>query len=168
MARRMRNAVLTLGAILALGCSDPAMDSPLSSARKSPEALAEAALEALAMRDEAALAELMITKDEYESLLWPLLPDREHMPFEFVWSLTGPGSRKARRNVLSEFGGLPLELVRVDLGPEVERYERFTLYREARMTVRRDDTGEEGLLPLMDVLVEMGGGWKFMNFRDDL
>jgi hypothetical protein len=149
---------------LLLGCSDLAPDSPLQDARRSPEALAEAALAALAERDEEALTRLMITREEYETLLWPVMPDREHMPFDFVWSVTGPRSRKARRIALSDYGGVPLELVGVELEGEVERYEGFTLHREARMTVRRTDTGDEGTLALMDVLVEMGGGWKFMNF----
>ena len=148
--------------------SEVAPDSPLGEARTSPEALAEAALDALAARDDSALAALMITREEYETLLWPSMPDREHMPFAFVWSVTGPRSRNARRQALSELGGAPLELVRVDLSDDVEAYETFTLHRGARMTVRNRETGQEGRIPLMDALVEMGGGWKFMNFEDDL
>jgi hypothetical protein len=125
-------------------------------------------LKAVAAEDDSALDALRITRDEYENLLWPALPDGEHVPFEFVWSLTGPRSRKARQEVMGEYLGIPLELVRVDLGERIERYEEFTLYQEARMTVRRTDTGAEGMIPLMDVLVEMGGGWKFLNFGEDL
>jgi hypothetical protein len=156
-----------LSALFLSGCSDVAKDSPLANARTSPEALARAALEAVRADDEDSLAPLMITREEYETLLWPSLPDRNYMPFDFVWSLTGPRSRKARREVLAEYGGMPLEVVRVDLGDEVEAYEGFTLYREARMTVRRTDTGQEGTFPLMNVLVVMDGGWKFMNFVEN-
>lgn len=159
---------LALLLLLASACSDLAEDSPLSHARTSPEALAEAALEALEAGNEEALASLMITREEYESLLWPVLPDREYMPFDFVWSITGPRSRKARRQAMDELGGVPLELVKVDLGDDVETYDEFVLYKEARMTVRRADTGEEAVIPLMDALVEMEGGWKFMNFGEDL
>lgn len=148
-------------------CSDLAKGSPLAGARTSPEALARAALEAVAVKDEEALSSLMITRDEYQGLLWPSLPDRNQMPFDFAWSVTGPRSRKARRVILEEYGGLPLELVRVDLGKDVEKYEAFTLYRDARMTVRRTDTGQEETFPLMNALVAMGGGWKFMNFAED-
>jgi hypothetical protein len=130
--------------------------------------LARAAVEALNAGDGDALDSLRVTREEYETLLWPVLPDKEHVPFEFVWSVTGPRSRKARREVMGDYEGIPLELVRVDLGEEIERYDEFTLYQEARMTVRRTDTGEEGLISLMDVLVEMGGGWKFLNFAEDL
>jgi hypothetical protein len=167
---RWRGGVLlllvTLGAIAA--CSDLAQGSPLANARTSPEALARAALGAVTANDEEFLSALMITRDEYETLLWPSLPDRNQMPFDFVWSITGPRSRKARRVVLEEYGGLPLELVKVDLGGDVEEYDAFTLYREARMTVRRTDTGQEGTFPLMDTLVVMGGGWKFLNFVEDI
>jgi hypothetical protein len=149
-------------------CYDQALASPLTNASSSPEALAEKALEALAAGDDEGLVRLMVTREEYEALLWPELPDRNHVPFEFVWSLTGPRSRKARREVMGEYGDLPLELVGVDLGEKIEEYEGFTLYQEARMTVRRTDTGAEGLIPLMDVVVEMGGGWKFLNFGENL
>jgi hypothetical protein len=151
-----------------VGCTDVAHASPLVNARTSPEALAEAALEALVAKDEEILVSLLVTREEYETLLWPSLPDKDHVPFEFVWSLTSPRSRKARREVMSEYGGLPLELVSVDLGAKVEAYDAFTLYQEARMTVRRMDTGREGLIPLMDVVVEMDGVWKFLNYGEDL
>jgi len=124
-------------------------------------------LEAVVAKDEETLSSLMITRDEYLNLLWPSLPDRHQMPFDFVWSVTGPRSRKARRVILEEYGGLPLELVRVDLGEDVEEYDSFTLYRDAHMTVRRADTGQEGVFPLMNAVVVMGGGWKFMNFAED-
>jgi hypothetical protein len=158
--------VFSLG--LTMACSDIAQDSPLANARTSPEALAEAALRAMAEGDEDALAALMVTREEYETLLWPSLPDKDYVPFEFVWSLTGPRSRKARRVVMGDFQGVPLELVKVELGEEVEAYEGFSLFQEARMTVRRTDTGGEGPIPLMDVVVEMDGAWKFLNFADDL
>lgn len=153
---------------LASCASEAEASSPMANARSSPEALAREALAAVTAGDEEALKSLMITREEYETLLWPSLPDRSYMPFDFVWSLTGPRSRKARREVLGEYGGLPLQLVRVDLGTELEAYDRFTLYRDARMTVRRTDTGQEGTFPLMDVLVLMDGGWKFMNFVEDI
>lgn len=146
-----------------MGCA-PTETSPLQNAHSSPDRLAAAALRAIATADEEQLSDLMITREEYESLLWPGLPDRHQMPFAFVWSITGPRSRMARQKVMADFQDVPLELMRVELGADVERHEEFALYRRSRMIVRRMDTGEEGVLPLMDTLVEMKGGWKFMNF----
>ncbi len=161
--------VLALGLALgAGGCAGGASDSPLEGAARSPEALAEAALEALAASDQEGLAALVVSREEYETLLWPELPDGDHVTFEFVWGMSMPRTRKARRATNDDYGGLPLELVRVELGEEKEVYETFTLHRDSRMWVRNTETGQEGRLPLMDVLVEMGGGWKFLNFRGDL
>lgn len=161
-------ALVVFAILGAPGCSDVATDSPLGHARSSPEALARAALDAIEAGDETRLAALLITRDEYETLLWPALPDRHQMPFDFAWSYTAPRSRSARKQVLSRYEGVPLELERVELGAEVERYEGFALYRRSRMWVRRTDTGEIGMLPVMDTLLEMEGGWKFMNFVDDV
>ncbi len=159
--------LVALLAALTVGCQD-APASPLAHGASTPDELAASALQAVANGDEEQLGRLMITREEYETLLWPVLPDRDQMPFDFAWSITGPRSRKARRNVLSEYRGVPLELVRVELGDEVETYDEFALYRRSRMIVRRTDTGAEGVLPLMDTLVEMQGAWKFMNFVDAL
>ncbi|MGK7310759.1 MAG: hypothetical protein ACN0LA_00835 [Candidatus Longimicrobiales bacterium M2_2A_002] len=166
-ARPLAAALLLLGATGPLGCSDLAGSSPLADARRSPEALARAAVEAVARGDVDGLDALLVTREEYETLLWPVLPDRNQMPFEFAWSITAPRSRKARRATIAEYRGVPLELERVELGTDVERYREFTLYRRSRMWVRRPDTGAVGVLPLMDTLVEMDDGWKFMNFVDD-
>lgn len=154
-------------AALAAGCQD-APASPLAQGARTPDELAASALQAIARGDEEQLSSLMITRAEYENHLWPDLPDRAQMPFAFVWSITEPRSRKARRNVVAGYRAVPLELVRVELGDDVEEYADFALYRRSRMIVRRTDTGAEGVLPLMDTLVEMHGVWKFMNFVDAL
>jgi len=164
----LAGAILSSSVFVLSGCYDEAQASPLENAHRSPETLAEAALEGLRAEDSEALDALRVTREEYETHLWPSLPDQEHVPFDFVWSLTGPRSRKARREVMTEYGGLPLELVKVDLGEKIERYEGFTLFQEARMTVRRTDNGQVGMIPLMDTIVEMGGVWKFLNFGEHL
>ena len=159
---------MTLGVLIAAcGGSGPATESPLSNAYRSPEALAEAALAAIADQDEGALQALLITREEYETLVWPVLPDsRGSTTFDFVWGISNPRNRKARAEVLEDYRGIPLELVSVDPGADVEAYDELVLYKEAVLTVRRTDTGEEGRMRFMDVLIEMGGGWKFMNFRE--
>lgn len=156
---------LALLLVTAAGCSELAANSPLDGARSSPEALARIALESLRDDDAEAMRSLLVSRDEYEELLWPSLPDRNHVPFEFIWSITSPRSNKALRYSMAEYGGRDLELVRVELGDEVEAYDAFVLHKEARMIVRDIETGHEAPV-LMDVLVEMNGGWKFLNFDE--
>lgn len=167
--RKAGTALLLAAVALTAGCSasDLATDSPLSHAYRTPEALAQAALEAIAAQDEESLQALLITRDEYENLVWPVLPDSHgSTAFDFVWGMSSPRNRKARREVMEDFRGIPLEVVSVDPGHDIEAYDELVLYKEAILTVRRTDTGEEGRMRFMDVLIEMGGGWKFMNFRE--
>lgn len=166
--RALRVTLLAVAFIGTAACADAVASSPLDNAYRSPEALAEAAVAALVAQDEEALAALAVGREEYETLLWPELPDRNHVTFDFIWGMSEPRTRKARRNQLRDFEGVPLEVVRVEIGDEKEIYESFTLNKDSRLFVRNTETGEEGQLPLMDVLVEMGGAWKFLNFRDDL
>lgn len=170
-----RSARAALGAVAFLlfaivtgGCRGLSAGSPLENGRPTPEALADAAVDALRTENDAALEALMITREEYEQFVWPSLPDREYVPFSFSWGIKEPRGRKARRESMNEYGGLPLELVRVDLGDEIEEYDDFTLYLDASMTVRNQETGQEGVLPLMKAVIEMGGDWKFMGFRENL
>jgi len=162
----------TATALVASACADLGMAStvaeasPLSHARTTPEALAQAALRAIAIQDADSLGALLITREEYETLLWPRLPDAEQVPFSFVWGISEPRNRKGKREVLEDFRGIPLEVVRVELGDETEAYDQFVFYKGVRLVVRRTDTGQEGRMRFMDVLVEMEGGWKFMNFRE--
>ena len=97
--RHSLRLVAVLLAILTLvpACSDLAAGSPLSNARKTPEALAEAALAAIATEDVETLNQLLVTRDEYETLLWPSLPDGDYVSFDFVWGMSAPRSRKGRR-----------------------------------------------------------------------
>jgi hypothetical protein len=123
-------------------------------------------LGALADKDRVALQGFLLSREEYETHLWPELPDREYTPFEFVWSLNEANSRKGLSQLLSTYGGLELELVSIRFTEEPEVHDSFTLHPGAEVTVRRADTGDEGVLPSFDVLVEYGGGWKLLNYDE--
>lgn len=167
VARRVRPMLLLgFAAVLLSGCSDADARSPLANAERSEGALVEAVLGALADKDRVALQGFLLSREEYETLLWPELPDSEHTPFEFVWSLNEVNSRKGLNQLLSTYGGLPLELVSVNFMEEPEVHDRFTLHAGVEVKVRRADTGEEGILPSFDVFVEYGGSWKLLNYDE--
>lgn len=130
------------------------------------EALVEAVLEALFREDREALQGLLVSRSEYEDLLWPSLPDREHTQFDFVWGLNEANTRKALGQLLSQFGGMRLELLSVTFSSESEIYDSFTLHQGVDVRVRRTDTGGEGTLPSFDVFVDFGGTWKLLNYDE--
>lgn len=167
VSRRVRRA-LTLGfAVLLLqACSDATARSPLANAEGSEGALVEAVLGALADKDRVALQGFLVSRAEYETLLWPEMPDKEYTPFDFVWGLNRTNSDDALDELLATYGGLELEVVSIEFPEEPEAYDSFTLHPGVRVTVRRTDTGEEGVLPSFDVFVEHGGAWKLLNYDE--
>jgi hypothetical protein len=152
--------------VVAWGCSDASARPALAGAHPSADALVQAVLQAMADDDQERLESLLITRDEYEALLWPEMPDGEYTPFDFVWSLAATNNRKGVKQALSGFGGVPLELVFVSFTEEPEVYQSFKLHPGVEVRVRRTDTGAEGLHPSFDVLVEYGGMWKLLNLDE--
>lgn len=153
--------------VLALGCGGDAQASaPLTGARESEEALVEAVLEALAREDREALQGFLVSRAEYEELLWPQLPDREHTTFDFVWGLNEINSSKGLEQMLEEYGGMQLEFVGLTFPAEPEVHDDFTLHFDVQVKVRRSDTGQEGVLPSFDVFVDYGGVWKLLNYDE--
>lgn len=148
------------------GCTGAGSPLPLTHTRASPRELVQAVLDAVEAKDEESLQAFLLTRDEYETWLWPEMRDRECTPFEFVWSINDTNNRKGRRQFLARFGGLDLEVVSVTFDEDPEAYESFTLHPGAQVTVRRKETGEEGLLPTFDVFVEYGNAWTLMNYDE--
>lgn len=161
-----RLVLLATVVVVPNACTEASARPALANARGSAEALVTAALEAIEAEDEEALKGLLITREEYETLLWPEMPDGEYTPFDFVWSLAETNNQKGRKQALSAFGGVPLELVSISFAEEPEVYQSFKLHPGVEVMVRRPDTGEQGLHPSFDVLIEYGGQWKFLNLDE--
>lgn len=167
---RGRRALWCLAATLlvlgAAACREAAGRSVMEHARNSEEALGEAVLEALAQKDRVALQGFLVSREEYQKLLWPEMPDKQYTPFDFVWSLNEANTRKGLRQLFERYGGVEFELVSVDWTEPPEDYPSFRLYPGAQVTVRRLDNGERGVLPSFDVFVEYAGGWKLLNYDE--
>jgi len=149
-----------------LACSEAWARSPLEHAERSEAALAEAVLEALSRRDTVALQGFLVSRGEYEGLLWPEMPDKEYTPFDFVWSLNQANTRKGLGQLLNVYGGLKLEVVSVRFTEAPETYGSFRLHQGVEVTVRQKETGDVGILGSFDVLVEYGGAWKLLNYDE--
>jgi hypothetical protein len=163
--------VMGLGAMVAAlpalqACNRAEASPALANAAGSEEALVEAVLEALVDSDRVALQGFLVSREEYETLLWPHMPDQEYTPFEFVWGLNEVNTRKGLDQLLSGYGGIEMELVGMDFPSEPEVYDNFTFHIDVDVMVRRTDTEEVGVLPSFDVLVEYGGTWKLLNYDE--
>jgi len=154
--------------VASVACTDAAAEAPsrLPDSFSSRDALIGAVLEALANKDEAALVGFMVTREDWEQLLWPEMPDRETTPFEFVWGMSSTNSRKGRAQAVAEYGGMSYVPISVSFTKEPEIYSSFTLHKGAQVVVRLPATGEQGVLPIFDVFVEYEGRWKLMNYDE--
>lgn len=133
----MTRAVVVLGALLALGCTAPM--PALQHTYDTPEALATAVLEHLADRDQAGLAGLMMTRDEFEAHVWPKLPVSRpgtNMPMAFVWNRLAQQSDASLARTLARHGGERLTLVAVEFTGAHTDYGTVGVDRESVITVR--------------------------------
>ena len=142
--------------------SAPAMENAYPSA----EALVEAALAAVAAEDREAMESLLVSRDEHLDLLWPALPESEHMTFEYARWLNERNTGKAMQRALERFGGREFRLRRIQYTKDTETYPEFTLHRGAKLVVERVSDGAEGELTLVDVLVERPEGWKLLDYEE--
>lgn len=129
--------------------------SPLANTYRTPEALVEAVLEALKAKDEEALTGFLISRNEYETVLWPEMPDGQYTPFDFFWGMAFKGQKKGLSQILTRYGGLDLELVSITMPDgenDLEAYDSFTFHKRVEVIVRRRDTGDEGELPSLTSL----------------
>lgn len=153
-------------AVSACGQADASSVPVMENAYPSAEALVEAALEAVADEDREAMQSLLVTRDEHFDLLWPSLPESEHMTFEYARWLNEHNTGKAIQRALDRFGGKEFRLQRIQYTKETETYPEFTLHRGATLVVERVSDGAEGELTLVDVLVERPEGWKLLDYEE--
>jgi hypothetical protein len=137
-----------------------------SNAFASPNALGRAVLTAIQEDDPGGLEALRVTREEYVSLLWDQLPESGNTPLDFVWQLNQDNSREGRRSALAEYGGQEFELIGLRFTEAPEVYSTFVLHFGGQLWVRRKMDGEEGVLPLVGVVVEHQGHWKLLSFAE--
>jgi hypothetical protein len=157
---------LVLAGLLAAGtgCS-----TPLPNAQPSAEALASEVLAALERRDAARLQQLALNEDEFRDVIWPELPaarPERNLTADYVWGDLQSKSRVGLQAIIAEYGGRPLQLVRLEYQGETTQHRTF-LVRRAAIVVARDGAAPEQRLRLFGSVVERGGGFKVFSYNVD-
>lgn len=157
---------LLVCALVAGACAAAEASPALPHSYESRNALVQAVLVALEKGDRAALEQMRMTREEYERLIWPQLPESNDLTFEYAWSLNQHNSIAALDRALEQFTGVRLALEDVRFAEPAEEYTGFTLHLGARVIARRLRDGMLGELTVLDAMVEMGGRWKLLNFDE--
>lgn len=148
------------------GRARPSPSGRLEDGFDSPEGLARAVLGALEASDREALEGMLVTREEHRRLLWDELPESSYLSFEYARDLNVRNTREGLSRALSRFGGRSLELVSLRFAGERESYPGFILHRGAELVARDGATGRQGELEVLDVVLEMDGHWKPMNYEE--
>lgn len=141
----------------------------LSETKASPEEVAQAVLEALALSDRAALERLALTEAEFSRAVWPELPSsrpERNLTVDYVWGDLHQKSRGYMQMLLNEYGGRRYRLISVEFDGGVTDYETFRVHRDSRLTVE-DETGKRGDVRLFGSVLEADGRYKLLSYVID-
>jgi hypothetical protein len=156
---------LLIGLALLVSCGSP--QSPLTQARESPRAVAEAVLAAVAAQDAASLRALAVTEPEFRQHVWPELPasrPERNLPFSYVWGDLRQKSETRLAAALAAHGGQQYTLEEVRFSGET-RYPGYTVHRGSLFLVRGPDGPRE--LRLCGSMIEKDGRWKVFSYIVD-
>ena len=150
-----RASALSLLALLAsLACNAA---PPLDNSRDSPEALASAVLDALALDEQ-----------EFRDHVWPALPaarPERNLPFSYVWGDLHGKSNSGLATTLTDRGGQRYEVSRVSFA-EATDYEGYRVHRDATFHVRNAG-GTESEIRVCGSMIEKDGAWKVFSYVVD-
>ena len=160
--------VLLAGCRIAAG-EAPAGAAPFPGSGSSLAEVGQRVLEALAAGDNASLAALRLSRDEYVDDVWPELPASDpdlNVPIEYVWADIEARDRSALARLAPQFDGLAAELVDVACTGEVKEFETFRVHTDCWVTIAVAP-GHRRIQLFKDVL-ERGAGYKLFRYYDDM
>ena len=166
--------VVTGVAILMMAaCSTPTAPArsaaPLSHTFESPEALAQAVLDALEKKDIDGLRGMALSEAEFRDHVWPELPasrPERNVPFDYAWGQMKQRSDGHLQGTFARYSGKPLAFARTAYTGDTTRYTSFAVMRDSE-GVAADDTGRELVLRLFGSAVVKDGRYKVFSFVVD-
>ena len=163
----MSRGRLLTAALLCLSLA--ACARPIPNSQASVDALAQAVLDAVAARDEAALRRLALDEQEFREHVWPELPasrPERNMPFSYVWTDLRTKSDAGLSGVLLSHGGRTYTLDRIRFGGSTTQYRTFVVHRESAIEVH-DGDGRRETLQLFGSVIEKDGRFKVFSYVVD-
>lgn len=145
----------------------PRVRMPLEGGRRSLEALATATIAAGSGAPESLLA-LCVTKPEFETILWPEMPQSRPatgiLPMD-AWRTLSNRLTAGCMGAASDLHDGGWELVRVERTGGVMEFRNYRLHRGLAL-VARNAAGEEQRFGFLRTAVERGGVFKIYSMED--
>jgi hypothetical protein len=143
--------------------------TPLANTYASPDALAQAVIDAMAEGDVQRLQALALTEEEFRAHVWPHLPasrPERTVPFDFVWGTLRQNSEGHLRQTLAGFPDRSIELRRVESAGRTSEYGVVVVRRDTTLLVAGTD-GRQRVVRLFGSLIEQDGAWKVFSYIVD-
>jgi hypothetical protein len=144
----------------------PEISVPLAGGESSLEALAKAILRGAASRDRRSLRELHMTFEEFDTIVWPELPQSRpvtHALPQDAWMFTHGDMESGITRMIDELGGRSPELAGVAYA-EVDTFRNFTIYKDVVFSLRGESVPHEGRY--VSVAIERKGRWKVQLYEE--
>ena len=146
----------------------PLVDLEFRGGAISPRDLALQLLAALGARDQKGLHALRMTREEFEVIVWPELPESRpitNITAADAWDASQIRSLSSADRAVGSYGGRSLEFLRVEASA-VMPYKNFTLHRGITITARDNASGETLAMNFASSFVERRGRFKVVLYRD--
>jgi hypothetical protein len=124
---------------------------------------------ALADRDTTRLLDLMVSADEYRTIIYPALP-AAHPPigasFESIWVTHYPDAWRGLKRVLGRYGGRDVRILAVRFEAADQDHRNFILHETSVVDIEVDGRREHGQR-LFGSVVDVNGRWKILSYPDE-
>jgi len=142
--------------------------APLAHTLTSPEAVAEAVVEAMQAGDVDRLRALALTEEEFRAHVWPDLPvsrPEVNAPFDLVWGRLHQSSELFLDQAMGALHGRTIDIKAVTFDGETSTYGEVTVHRDTELVI----AGENGdrHVRLFGSMIEQDGGWKVFSYVVD-
>lgn len=144
----------------------PALDGDLENSFDTPEALAEAILDAIERQSLDLFEELRINRTEFERYFWPEFPQSRpitNVTAADAWLFHNGHCRDGVTEALDTLGGRRLMLQTIRYGEGVARYRNFNLYHGVVIEAATPE-GELVEIEAAPLFAERNGRWKVYIF----
>lgn len=143
----------------------------LTDGASSRSALVSRFVGALERNDRQALAQLVVTRAEFGTLIYPTSPNAAP-PYrqspQLVWLTRAASTEKASRRLLQRFGGKPFGYVGYTCDTKAIRQGENTVWSGCSVRFTEAATGDTNRLRLFGSIVERGGRFKFLSLTNGL
>jgi len=144
----------------------------LSGGAPSARELAQRALDAFAANDTNALINLLVTREEFVTILYPeydvhypIAGDTSTQTRDFLWENQTLSSMGAMHRGLRDLDGRRMEVVGIAFREGRRQFRSYVLHERTRVRVRFDD-GRLADVNALGSFVERDGTFKLLTYRD--